>query len=109
MATKPSKKKQRAIWAEMARRKVKFYKDTEWYKIRLWGLFSWGDVSWLIEQGLLLTEMRRENRTVWVWPSEDIWVEHIEPLVASMTEDELSLMAGRDPGAVLSQYELSPW
>lgn len=34
--------KDKQIWAEMARRKNQFHKNEDWDKIRLWGLFKWG-------------------------------------------------------------------
>ena len=44
------------IWAEMARRKVRFHKDEKWDEIQLWGLFDWGDVSRLLKTGELKTK-----------------------------------------------------
>lgn len=82
------------IWAEMARRKVRFHPDEEWNTIRLWGLFSWGCVSALLKTGELVTDMQKENRTIWVRPSPDAWERHIRPLVETKTLDELTSLAG---------------
>lgn len=82
------------IWAEMARRKVQFHKDEEWDKIRLWGLFQWQAISKLIAKGELLTDMKKENRILWVWPSKNSWEKHIKPLVESHSLAELTRMAG---------------
>jgi len=87
---------QEMIWAEMARRKVRFHKNENWQVIRLWGLYSWGVVSKLLEKGELITDIRKENKTVWVWPSEEAYYKYIEPLIATYTLDELTRMAGWD-------------
>ena len=82
------------IWYEMARRKVAFHKNEDWRGIRLWGLFLWGDVRRLIERGELLTDMQKENRTIWVRPSEGAYKKHIEPLLKKYSLEELSSLAG---------------
>jgi len=82
------------IWAEMARRKVQFHKNEEWDKINLWGLFQWQDVSKLIAKGELLTNMKKENHTLWVRPSKESWEKHIKPLIESHTLDDLTRLAG---------------
>ena len=91
MTRKPSKQEQRAIWAEMARRKVQFHNTESWENIRLWGLFRWGTVSRLIEQGLLITDMSKENVTVWVRPSEQAYNNYIEPLLNQPLAELLKL------------------
>jgi len=73
--------KKSEIWAEMARRKVQFHNGEEWQNIRLWGLFNWGDISKLIKSGELITDMRKENKVVWVWPSEESYERYIKPLI----------------------------
>ena len=82
------------IWAEMARRKVQFHSDKSWETITLWGLFDWGCVSKLIGNGELLTNYRKENRTVWVRPSKETWETKIKPLVDKHSLSELTALAG---------------
>ena len=82
------------IWAEMARRKVQFHADEEWQNIRLWGLFDWGDVSGLLKSGELVTDMAKENRTIWVRPSKEAYESHIEPLIKGHSLEELKRLAG---------------
>ena len=82
------------VWAEMARRKVQFHKDEKWDKINLWGLFTWSDVSRLINTGQLFTTMEKENRVIWVTPSKEAWEEKIKPLIDRHSLDELTSLAG---------------
>jgi hypothetical protein len=82
------------IWAEMARRKVRFHPGAEWDEINLWGLFTWGSVRHLLEQGKLFTTMRKENVTIWVTPSREAWENEIKPLIKKYTLEELTTMAG---------------
>lgn len=82
------------VWAEMARRKVQFHKDEKWNEIKLWGLFSWGDISRFLKTGELITDMRKENRTLWVTPSKESWETKIKPLIEKHSLDELLTMAG---------------
>jgi hypothetical protein len=82
------------IWAEMARRKVQFHPHEEWQDIRLWGLFLWGSVSPLLKTGELLTDMAKDNRTIWVRPSQAAWERHIEPLIKAHSLEELTRLAG---------------
>lgn len=85
---------QRTVWAEMARRKVQFHPAEEWHTIKLWGLFMWDDVSPLLKSGLLLTHMRKENRTIWVRPSPEAWEKHIQPLIGAHSLNDLTALAG---------------
>lgn len=82
------------IWAEMARRKVQFHKNEKWDTIRLWGLFDWGDVSTLLKTGQLLTTYKKENQTIWVWPSKESWEKHIKPLIERYSLPQLKCRAG---------------
>lgn len=82
------------IWAEMARRKIQFHKDEKWNEIKLWGLFLWSDVKRLLDRGLLITSMHKENHTIWVWPSAEAWNKNIKPLIDNHTLDELTELAG---------------
>ena len=82
------------IWAEMARRKVRFHNIVEWDKIKLWGLFQWQDISKLVKKGKLLTDMKPENQTLWVRPTKESWEKHIKPLIDSYSLDELTRLAG---------------
>lgn len=81
------------VWAEMARRKQQFHADKEWSSIKLWGLFQWGMVSKLIKSGDLITDMQKENKTVWVRPSPEAYRQYIEPLLSYPIE-RLTTMAG---------------
>ncbi len=82
------------IWAEMARRKIQFHKDEQWDKIRLWGLFKWGSISKQLKNGELITNMRKENVTVWVTPSKEAWLNKIKPLIEKYSLEMLEKMAG---------------
>ena len=82
------------IWAEMARRKVRFHADEKWDKVHLWGLFPWGDVRRQLDRGELITGMRKENRTIWVVPSKKAWEEKIRPLIEKYSLEELTSLAG---------------
>jgi hypothetical protein len=82
------------VAAEMARRKMQFHRDENWDEIRLWGLFNWDEISHLLASGELHTHMIKENRAVWVTPSESFWLEYIKPLVDSFSLDELLKLAG---------------
>lgn len=84
------------IWAEMARRKLAFHKDENWQDIKLWGLFQWGFVSHLIKTGQLITNMKKENKTIWVRPSEKAYNDFILPLLRCFTLKELEKKAGWD-------------
>lgn len=76
-----AKEKNKQIWAEMARRKKQFHPNEEWSTIRLWGLFNWKYVSHLLKKGLLITDMKKENQTIWVRPSEEAYNKFIKPLL----------------------------
>jgi len=89
------KNKDAQIWAEMARRKNQFHKDEQWDKIKLWGLFQWGFVSHLLKTGELKTDMKKENRTIWVTPSPEAYEKYIKPLLHHRNETLLK-MAGWD-------------
>lgn len=82
------------LWAEMARRKVQFHPDEEWNTIKLWGLFKWGEITRYLESGELITDMVKENRTVWVRPSREAWENKIKPLIDQHDLDTLTTMAG---------------
>ncbi|MCK9544452.1 MAG: hypothetical protein M0R03_20730 [Novosphingobium sp.] len=82
------------IWYEMARRKKTFHNEEDWVTIRLWGLFRWEDVSRYIKSGALLTDMKKENKIVWVRPSEKAWTTKIKPLVENCSLSELDKKSG---------------
>lgn len=82
------------ICAEMARRKLQFHAQDDWQSIRLWGLFSWGSVSHLIKSGELITDMKKENRVVWVRPSKEFYKNCIEPMLSKYDLEELTEIAG---------------
>ena len=81
------------VWYEMARRKKQFHANEEWNKIKLWGLFRWGAISHMLKSGELVTDMRKENVTIWVTPSAEAYHKHIEPLLDKPI-DELNRLAG---------------
>jgi len=91
------------IWDEMARRKLQFHRSENWDEIRLWGLFEWEDISHLLEEGLLVTDMKSENVTVWVRPSKEAWENYIKPLTSRYTLGELTDMAGWNDDENLEQ------
>lgn len=82
------------IWAEMARRKAQFHSNEKWDTIRLWGLFQWQYIGRLIRSGKLLTDMKKENQTLWVRPTKETWETKIKPLIDKHSLDELSKMTG---------------
>jgi len=75
------------IGYEFARRKVAFHNDKKWQNIKLWGLFDWSYVSRLLKSGELLTDMRKENKTIWAWPSEQFYKEYIQPQLKQARKD----------------------
>lgn len=87
-------KKEQMVWYEMARRKVQFHQNEDWKTIRLWGLFSWGTVSKLLSEGKLFAPgYTKENKTVWVYPNEEMG-EMIMRIVDTHTLEELTTLAG---------------
>jgi len=86
-------RKEKEIWAEMARRKVRFHKNEKWQDIKLWGLFRWSYIKGLLDKGEPITDMKKENVRIWVRPSEKAYKEKIEPLL-KYDLDELTIMAG---------------
>ena len=71
-----------AVWEEMARRKVQFHNSEDWNKINLWGLFYRGEISKLIDKGLLIPCGHYARRALmWVVPSKEAWEKHIKPIV----------------------------
>lgn len=79
------------IWYEMARRKIQFHKGEKWDQIRLWGLFQWGEVSKYLKAGKLKTDMRKENKIIWVTPSTETYETYIEPILEEYEADRLTL------------------
>jgi hypothetical protein len=86
------------IYAEFARRKLQFHKDENWQDIKLWGLFSWGVIRRMIDDGRVLVDFpyRREHKTIWCRPSPETYEKHIKPLLEKYTLEELTKMAGWD-------------
>lgn len=80
--------------AEMARRKVRFHPNEKWDEIKLWGLFEWGNISKWVKSGDLKTSYTRENKIVWVQPSEKLWKDEIKPLTEQYSLEMLTQMAG---------------
>ena len=79
------------IVCEFARRNLSFHRDTDWKDIRCFGLFDWGDVApYLVgnpshiktfKKGLVKTNMRKENKTIWCNPTETLWNDYIQPIL----------------------------
>lgn len=88
--------KQLGIWAEMARRKVRFHKDEAWKTIKLFGLFNYNHIRHELKMGRLITEGKPENVTVWVVPSQQAYNDFIKPLINEFSLDELTIFAGWD-------------
>lgn len=83
------------LWAEMARRKVRFHFNDDPETLKLWGLFNWGQVSKYLQSGLLITDMKKENRIIWVWPaSMEIYNQHIKPLIENFSLYDLTIKTG---------------
>ena len=82
------------VWAEMARRKIQFHLNEKWDEIRLWGLFTYNSIRRFLKNGSLLTDMKPENKTVWVRPSKKAWETKIKPLLEKYSLDQLTKMAG---------------
>ena len=83
------------VWAEMARRKVAFHNGENWNEIKLWGLFDWKYVEKYLKSGELLAPgYTKENKTIWVRPSQKAWEEKIKPLIETNTLNELTKLAG---------------
>ena len=63
---------------------------------RQWGLFTWGAVSKHIKSGRVILDpgYAKENKTVWCRPSRYEIDNHIIPLIAKYSLDELTRMAG---------------
>ena len=85
------------IWAEMARRKVRFYNNKNWSDINLWGLFAPSDIKPQIKRKELLAHngiMPQNSHLGWFIPSKKAYNEFIKPLIDKYTLDELTAMAG---------------
>lgn len=76
----------KVVAAEFARRKVLFHPKENWEDIRLWGLFSWGGISKYIHSGEILTNMKKENKTIWCTPSKEFYHKWVEPLLLNEKE-----------------------
>lgn len=81
------------IWAEMARRKVRFHNKERWDTIKQWGVFLWNEVVRQLQRGELYTDMKKENHTIWVWPSKEAWEQKIKPLIERYSIEELTKLA----------------
>jgi len=68
------------IGLDIARRKIQFHNDEKWEEIELWSLFNWGEVSHRLKTGeLTACGYTKENRVIWVIPSEEFYNKHIKP------------------------------
>lgn len=86
----------KCIVYEFAYRKVKFHNNENWEDIKLFGLFNYGDVSkYLVgnpskiksfKKGLVKTNMRKENVTIWCQPTEELWNNYIQPILNSIKD-----------------------
>lgn len=85
----------RMIWAEMARRKVRFYNNEQWDKINLWGLFCPSDILPQIKRKELIPYGEMPiRRTGWFKPSKEAWENEIKPMIDKHSLDELTSIAG---------------
>jgi len=85
------------IWAEMARRKVRFHCDESPQSIKLWGLFYPSDVKSLVKKGLLITsdgEKEIPKCITWYYPSPEAYEKYILPLIKKYTLKNLTFLAG---------------
>lgn len=95
------------ITAEMARRYIRFHNGEDWRTIKLFGLFNWGDVSkYLVcnhkaksfKKGLLITDMCKSNKIIWVRPTAEFWNDYIYPMLLKHKNNgrlpELTRLAG---------------
>lgn len=93
--------RQALVWAEMARRKLQFHKDEDWFNINLWGLFNKSDIRAQLEKGELEfsgwpQEYKYRRGPQWVKPTPLGYNSYIKPLLEKYTLAELTKMAGWD-------------
>ena len=79
--------KESMVWCEIARRYKAFHNGEDMNSLKLWGLFNWGFVSKMIEQGVLLTDYRKENKIIFVRPSVGAIERYIKPLLSYSVAD----------------------
>ena len=84
------------VRAEFARRAVQFHKAENLENIRLWGLFSWGEVSKYIKDGRVIPNegYTKENQVIWCRPSQAEIDNYIRPLIAKHSLEMLTCLAG---------------
>lgn len=75
------------IMGEFLRRYVCFHEGEDMYKIRLWGLFSWGTVSKMIKECKVKTDMKKENKTIWCQPHKVLIDEILKPAYQKYLND----------------------
>lgn len=85
------------IIREFAFKYVKFHDGEDWKSIKCFGLFNWGNVSpYLVgnpshlknwKKGVVKTDMRKENKTIWCQPTEDFWNDYIFPYIKNHYND----------------------
>lgn len=83
------------IAKEFARRKIQFHFNEDWHNIKCFGLFQWGDISRYLfgnpsniktfKEGLLITDMKKENKIIWCQPTEEFWKKDIQPIIDSLS------------------------
>jgi hypothetical protein len=69
------------IGNEFARRAFKFHHGEDPMKIRLWGLFQWGDVSPYIKTKEIIPDhgFTKENKVIWCKPSQAFFDKWVKP------------------------------
>lgn len=67
---------------DLVRRKKSFHQNEDPYSIKLWGLSNWGDISKLVNKGILLTDYKRENRVAWYRPAPVLLQTLLIPAIA---------------------------
>jgi hypothetical protein len=66
-------KQQIIIAKDLARRYVEFHDGQDWKTIKLWGLADWGQISKLLKNDDVVTDMTKDNKTLWYYPSESFY------------------------------------
>jgi len=75
---------------EFARRAIKHHECEDPMKIKLWGLFQWGEVSPYIKTKEIEPNLgyTKENKIIWCKPSQAFFDKWIAPLIADPSKIE---------------------
>ena len=77
--------------SELARRKFIWYRDEDFRTIKCFGLFMWGEVSHHLKKNLITTNYTKENKTIWVNPTEKFYNDEVLPIVKDLENGILSV------------------